>query len=261
MTLPAGAEPVSGVPASDAGASGGVADAGRFFAGLRRPRRARSPRPGGSVLMAEPTSVTDGVNRNTRTSRRRIYARGVGTAQRPWCRMEGASDAIRVSHPKPYMRVSLQLRDADTEVVQCPSGRGDSVNRPDATDEQWEGLAEVVPLRSGSEWPSWPDHRALPEEEPGEEMRRFVVIRVQTFADAREVAEYLMAQIPVLLDLSSADATWPNASWTSPAESSSGSPAACTGSTPTSSSSRRSVPRSPSRRPVPYPDRRKALQP
>ncbi|CAM5350475.1 MULTISPECIES: cell division protein SepF [Streptomyces] len=80
------------------------------------------------------------------------------------------------------------------------------MNRPDATDEQWEGLAEVVPLRSGSEWPSWPDHRALPEEEPGEEMRRFVVIRVQTFADAREVAEYLMAQIPVLLDLSSADA-------------------------------------------------------
>ncbi|MEU7158568.1 cell division protein SepF [Streptomyces chrestomyceticus] len=80
------------------------------------------------------------------------------------------------------------------------------MNGPDATDEQWEGLAEVVPLRSGSEWPSWPDHRALPDEEPGEEMRRFVVIRVQTFADAREVAEYLMAQIPVLLDLSSADA-------------------------------------------------------
>ncbi|MFG2890763.1 cell division protein SepF [Streptomyces sp. Pv4-95] len=77
--------------------------------------------------------------------------------------------------------------------------------RPDATDEQWEGLAEVVPLRSGSEWPSWPDHRALPDEEPAEEMRRFIVIRVQTFADAREVAEYLMAQIPVLLDLSSAD--------------------------------------------------------
>ncbi|UQA92600.1 cell division protein SepF [Streptomyces halobius] len=79
------------------------------------------------------------------------------------------------------------------------------MNDPDATDEQWEGLAEVVPLRSGSEWPSWPDHRALPEEEPAEEMRRFIVIRVQTFADAREVAEYLMAQIPVLLDLSSAD--------------------------------------------------------
>ncbi|MFF3274803.1 MULTISPECIES: cell division protein SepF [Streptomyces] len=90
--------------------------------------------------------------------------------------------------------------------LSSPSGRGDSVNGPDATDEQWEGLAEVVPLRSGSEWPSWPDHRALPDEEPGEEMRRFVVIRVQTFADAREVAEYLMAQIPVLLDLSSADA-------------------------------------------------------
>ncbi|MFG2139886.1 cell division protein SepF [Streptomyces sp. NPDC048650] len=77
---------------------------------------------------------------------------------------------------------------------------------PDATDEQWEGLAEVVPLRSSSEWPSWPDHRALPDDEPAEEKRRFMVIRVQTFADAREVAEYLMAQIPVLLDLSSADA-------------------------------------------------------
>ncbi|WP_405745595.1 cell division protein SepF [Streptomyces sp. NBC_01525] len=80
------------------------------------------------------------------------------------------------------------------------------MNGPDATDEQWEGLAVVVPLRSGSEWPSWPDHRALPDDDPTEESRRFVVIRVQTFADAREVAEYLMAQIPVLLDLSSADA-------------------------------------------------------
>lgn len=79
------------------------------------------------------------------------------------------------------------------------------MNGPDATDEQWEGLAEVVPLRSSSERPSWPDHRALPEEEPAEQLRRFIVIRVQTFADAREVAEYLMAQIPVLLDLSSAD--------------------------------------------------------
>ncbi|WP_030806765.1 MULTISPECIES: cell division protein SepF [unclassified Streptomyces] len=79
------------------------------------------------------------------------------------------------------------------------------MNGPDATDEQWEGLAEVVPLRGSSEWPSWPDHRALPEDEPAEEQRRFMVIRVQTFADAREVAEYLMAQIPVLLDLSSAD--------------------------------------------------------
>ncbi|MGW8557859.1 cell division protein SepF [Streptomyces tubercidicus] len=79
------------------------------------------------------------------------------------------------------------------------------MNGPDATDEQWEGLAEVVPLRSSREWPSWPDHRALPEEESAEQMRRFIVIRVQTFADAREVAEYLMAQIPVLLDLSSAD--------------------------------------------------------
>ncbi|MFI1203069.1 cell division protein SepF [Streptomyces sp. NPDC020883] len=79
------------------------------------------------------------------------------------------------------------------------------MNGPDATDEQWEGLAEVVPLRGGREWPSWPDHRALPDDEPTEETRRFIVIRVQTFGDAREVAEYLMAQLPVLLDLSSAD--------------------------------------------------------
>ncbi|MEC4016602.1 cell division protein SepF [Streptomyces sp. H27-D2] len=76
----------------------------------------------------------------------------------------------------------------------------------DATDEQWEGLAEVVPLRSSNAWPSWPNHRALPEESADADQRRFVVIRVQIFADAREVAEYLMAQIPVLLDLSSADA-------------------------------------------------------
>lgn len=79
------------------------------------------------------------------------------------------------------------------------------MTRPDATDEQWEGLAEVVPLRSSREWPSWPDHRALPDDEPSEETRRFIVIRVQTFADAREVAEHLMAQVPVLLDLSNAD--------------------------------------------------------
>ncbi|MFI8993846.1 cell division protein SepF [Streptomyces sp. NPDC053542] len=79
------------------------------------------------------------------------------------------------------------------------------MTRPDATDEQWEGLAEVVPLRGGREWPSWPDHRALPDDEPSEASRRFIVIRVQTFADAREVAEHLMAQVPVLLDLSSAD--------------------------------------------------------
>ncbi|MFD7921362.1 cell division protein SepF [Streptomyces sp. NPDC059740] len=83
--------------------------------------------------------------------------------------------------------------------------RGDSVSRPDATDEQWEGLAEVVPLRGGGDWPSWPDHRALPEEDTGGEARRLVVLRVQTFADARDVAEHLVAQVPVLLDLSSAD--------------------------------------------------------
>ncbi|MEV4443627.1 cell division protein SepF [Streptomyces sp. NPDC049577] len=79
------------------------------------------------------------------------------------------------------------------------------MNRSEATDTQWEGLAEVVPLRSNHAWPSWPDHRALPEEEPANHQRRFVVLRVQIFADAREVAEHLMAGTPVLLDLTSAD--------------------------------------------------------
>ncbi|MBH5337428.1 cell division protein SepF [Streptomyces pactum] len=80
------------------------------------------------------------------------------------------------------------------------------MSRRDVTDEQWEGLAEVVPLRGRNEWPSWPNHRALPEDEPArEDARRFVVIRAQCFADAREIAEYLLAQTPVLLDLTSAE--------------------------------------------------------
>ncbi|GHB70924.1 cell division protein SepF 3 [Streptomyces cirratus] len=82
------------------------------------------------------------------------------------------------------------------------------MSRYDVTDEQWEGLAQVVPLRSRNEWPSRVDHRTIPAR-PGtsaaEQQRRFVVIRVQIFADAREVAEYLIAQIPVLLDLTGAD--------------------------------------------------------
>lgn len=77
-------------------------------------------------------------------------------------------------------------------------------DRYDATDEQWEGLAQVVPLRGRNEWPSRVDHRAIPEEYQAEQ-RRFVVLRVRVFADAREVAEYLIAQIPVLLDLTGAD--------------------------------------------------------
>ncbi|MFD8826479.1 cell division protein SepF [Streptomyces sp. NPDC059605] len=78
-------------------------------------------------------------------------------------------------------------------------------DRYDVTDEQWEGLAQVVPLRSRNEWPSRVDHRAVPEESAASEQRRLVVLRVQVFADAREVAEYLVAQIPVLLDLTSAE--------------------------------------------------------
>ncbi|NUL01817.1 cell division protein SepF [Streptomyces lunaelactis] len=76
--------------------------------------------------------------------------------------------------------------------------------RYDVTDEQWEGLAQVVPLRSRNEWPSRVDHRTVPQDYAVEQ-RRFVVLRVQVFADAREVAEYLIAQIPVLLDLTGAD--------------------------------------------------------
>ncbi|MEU3653631.1 cell division protein SepF [Streptomyces sp. NPDC032161] len=78
-------------------------------------------------------------------------------------------------------------------------------DRYDVTDEQWEGLAQVVPLRSRNEWPSRVDHRTVPDEIPEAEQRRLVVIRVQVFADAREVAEYLVAHVPVLLDLTSAE--------------------------------------------------------
>ncbi|MFD3486292.1 cell division protein SepF [Streptomyces sp. NPDC058665] len=77
-------------------------------------------------------------------------------------------------------------------------------DRYDATDEQWEGLAQVVPLRGRNEWPSRVDHRTIPEDYAAEQ-RRFVVLRVRVFADAREVAEHLIAQIPVLLDLTGAE--------------------------------------------------------
>ncbi|MBT2491953.1 cell division protein SepF [Streptomyces sp. ISL-96] len=78
------------------------------------------------------------------------------------------------------------------------------MSRYDVTDEQWAGLAQVVPLRSRNEWPSRVDHRAMPEEEAAQQ-RRMIVLRVQVFSDAREVAEYLIAQVPVLLDLTAAD--------------------------------------------------------
>lgn len=80
----------------------------------------------------------------------------------------------------------------------------------DVTDEQWEGLAQVVPLRSRDEWPSWPGHPTMPRgmrepEQAQEEKRRFVVVRAEVFSDAREVAEYMMAGVPVLLDLTGAE--------------------------------------------------------
>lgn len=78
------------------------------------------------------------------------------------------------------------------------------VSGHDVTDEQWEGLAQVVPLRGRDAWPSAVNHRALPEPGAGTR-RRFVVLRVNVFADAREVAETLMSGIPVLLDLTGAE--------------------------------------------------------
>ncbi|MFJ8228532.1 cell division protein SepF [Streptomyces sp. NPDC094448] len=77
--------------------------------------------------------------------------------------------------------------------------------RYDVTDEQWEGLAQVVPLRGRDEWPSRVDHRTVPQDYAAARQRRFIVLRVQIFADAREVAEYLVGGIPVLLDLTGAD--------------------------------------------------------
>ncbi|MEU4033761.1 cell division protein SepF [Streptomyces collinus] len=88
--------------------------------------------------------------------------------------------------------------------MECESGQGEPVSRYDVTDEQWEGLAQVVPLRGRDAWPSAVDHRSLPDAET-ETRRRFVVLRINVFADAREVAETLMAGAPVLLDLSSAE--------------------------------------------------------
>ncbi|MEU2225893.1 cell division protein SepF [Streptomyces sp. NPDC018347] len=76
--------------------------------------------------------------------------------------------------------------------------------RYDVTDEQWEGLAQVVPLRGRDSWPSAVNHRSLPDAAT-QSRRRFVVLRVNVFADAREVAETLMAGVPVLLDLSGAE--------------------------------------------------------
>ncbi|MFJ9665464.1 cell division protein SepF [Streptomyces sp. NPDC101219] len=78
------------------------------------------------------------------------------------------------------------------------------VSSHDVTDEQWAGLAQVVPLRGRDAWPSEVDHRSLPEAET-QARRRFVVLRVNVFADARDVAETLMSGIPVLLDLTGAE--------------------------------------------------------
>ncbi|MCK8676065.1 MULTISPECIES: cell division protein SepF [Streptomyces] len=77
--------------------------------------------------------------------------------------------------------------------------------RYDVTDEQWEGLAQVVPLRGRNEWPSRVDHETVPQDYEEAEQRRMIVLRVQIFADARDVAEHLIARIPVLLDLTNAD--------------------------------------------------------
>ncbi len=80
------------------------------------------------------------------------------------------------------------------------------MNSHDVTDEQWEGLAQVLPLRGRDAWPSAVGHRSVPEAETETETRRrFMVLRVNVFADARDVAETLMTGIPVLLDLTGAE--------------------------------------------------------
>ncbi|MCZ7416056.1 MULTISPECIES: cell division protein SepF [unclassified Streptomyces] len=88
----------------------------------------------------------------------------------------------------------------------------------DAPEEEWEGLAEVVPLRGGYEWGSWATVPQLPVADAGDDARlpaedaeaevggrQFVVVRLQVFADARDVAEHVMAGDPVLLDLTAAE--------------------------------------------------------
>ncbi|MGR8007591.1 cell division protein SepF [Streptomyces hypolithicus] len=75
----------------------------------------------------------------------------------------------------------------------------------DVTDEQWAGLAQVVPLRSRNEWPPGTGHRGAEAAAEDAEQRRMIVLRVQVFSDAREVAGHLMARVPVLLDLTAAD--------------------------------------------------------
>jgi SepF-like predicted cell division protein (DUF552 family) len=83
------------------------------------------------------------------------------------------------------------------------------VNRHDATDEQWEGLADVVPLRGRDTWPGHPappEHRRTGEEGHDGDPRRFIVLRVQCFSDAREVAESIVGQVPVLVDLTAVEA-------------------------------------------------------
>ncbi len=62
-----------------------------------------------------------------------------------------------------------------------------------------------MPLRGGDAWPSWPGQRGLPEAET-EARRRFTLLRCSVFADARDVAQSLLVGIPVLLDLTAAEA-------------------------------------------------------
>ena len=64
------------------------------------------------------------------------------------------------------------------------------VNSHDVTDEQWEGLAQVVPLRGRDAWPSSVGHRSMPEAET-EARRRFVVLLDLTGAET-EVAKRVL---------------------------------------------------------------------
>jgi SepF-like predicted cell division protein (DUF552 family) len=117
--------------------------------------------------------------------------------------MSGASRTVSRSADRVTMRKNWPVQ------MTSASRRGGPVNSHDVTDEQWEGLAQVVPLRGRDAWPSAVDHRSYDHrayaEAETEARRRFVVLRVNVFADARDVAETLMAGVPVLLDLTNAE--------------------------------------------------------
>ena len=77
------------------------------------------------------------------------------------------------------------------------------MNSHDVTDEQWEGLAQVVPLRGRNDWPSRSTTGRFPRRRP-----RRSAVSSSCGSGLRGRARGrrdLMAQIPVLLDLTGAE--------------------------------------------------------